>query len=125
MLNVLWVGLGGFAGSIARDLLDDLIYRLLREPLFPFGTIVINVLGCFLIGLFSGLSESRGLFSGETRVFLLIGLLGGFTTFSTFGYESFTLLRDGQALPAFWNVLLHIALGLGSVWAGQILARSF
>lgn len=124
MVNLTLVGLGGFFGSMARYALDGLVYRLLREPLFPYGTLFINVLGCFLIGLLSGLAEQRGLFTGETRAFLLIGVLGGFTTFSTFGYETFALLRDGQALPAVLNIFFQVGLGVGGVWLGYALARN-
>jgi CrcB protein len=76
------------------------------------------VLGCFLIGLISGLAELRSLLSPEWRMFLLIGLLGGFTTFSTFGYETIALVRDGAFLTALANVLVQVVLGLSAVWLG-------
>src|SRR5512140_1954965 len=112
MHKVLVVGLGGFVGTISRYLLGGFIARLKSGSAFPVETLVINVLGCLLIGFLAGLAETRGLFSGTTRVFLLVGVLGGFTTFSSFGYETVQLLRDGQVLPAALSVSLQVFLGL-------------
>ncbi len=123
MMNVWLVGLGGFLGAISRYGLDGLIYWALHEPLFPYGTLAVNTLGGLLIGLLGGLAETRGLFTAEARVFFLIGFLGSFTTFSTFGYETLQLLRDGQLLSASLNVLLQVGLGLGGVWIGDALAK--
>jgi len=124
MKKLLLVGAGGFAGSIFRYLLSGWIYALnVPGPNIPYGTLFVNVLGCLLIGLLSGLGEIRQLFSPETRLFLLVGLLGGFTTFSTFTYESFGLARDGQMPEIFMNIFLHLFFGLCAVWAGYILAR--
>jgi fluoride exporter len=92
----LLVGVGGFIGSTLRYTLGGLILRLKSGSLFPWETLAVNVIGCLAIGVLAGLSESRGLFAGTTRVFLFVGVLGGFTTFSSFGYETFELLRDGQ-----------------------------
>lgn len=124
MLKAILVGAGGFAGSILRYVMAGAVYRLFaHSPLFPYGTLAVNVLGCFALGLLSGLVESRSLFQPELRLFLFIGVLGGFTTFSTFGYESFALLRDGQNV-AFWaNIVMHIVLGLLSVWLGLVISR--
>ena len=85
---------------------------------FPYGTLTVNMLGCLIIGLLGGLSESRNLFGTETRGLILVGVLGGFTTFSAFGYETIQLLRDGESLAAFSNVGLHLFLGLTAVWIG-------
>ena len=119
----LLVGLGGFIGSMLRYELGGMLNRLKQGAAFPYETLVINVLGCLAIGVLAGLSESRGIFSGSTRAFLFIGVLGGFTTFSTFGYETFQLLRDGQRGPAMVSVALQIVLGIGAVWAGHALSR--
>ena len=78
----------------------------------------VNMVGCLLIGLLAGLTESRNLLGPETRALILVGVLGGFTTFSTFGYETIQLLRDGESLAAFSNVGLQICLGLVAVWIG-------
>lgn len=123
MTKTLLVGFGGFLGSIARYLVGGAVHRLADGPVFPFGTLVVNVTGCLAIGVLGALAEARGILSPEARVFLLIGLIGGFTTFSSFGYETFQLLRDGEAFPALANVLLQVILGLGAVWAGSAFVR--
>ncbi|MCP9456478.1 MAG: fluoride efflux transporter CrcB [Nitrospira sp.] len=89
---------------------------------FPYGTLVVNVIGCFFIGFFSELAEGRGLFFPDARAFLIVGILGGFTTFSTFGNETMNLVRDGQWILALLNVGGQVLLGLGGVWLGYILA---
>jgi len=120
--KALLVGIGGFLGSILRYGVGGIIGRLKAGWTFPLETLLINVAGCLAIGLLAGLSESRGLFSGATRAFLFIGLLGGFTTFSTFGYETFQLFRDAQWHTAALSACLQVVLGLGAVWAGHALA---
>ena len=117
------VGMGGFAGSICRYMISDLSHRLFNDPFFPYGTLTVNVVGCLLIGLLGGLSESRHLFTPEIRALVLIGFLGGFTTFSTFGYEIFTFARDGQFVSALTNLLLHLILGFSSVWLGFVMSK--
>jgi CrcB protein len=121
----LLVGVGGFIGSTLRYTLGGLILRLKSGSLFPWETLAVNVIGCLVIGVLAGLSESRGLFAGTTRVFLFVGVLGGFTTFSSFGYETFELLRDGQWGSAVTSVALQLVLGLGGVWAGHTVAWSW
>jgi CrcB protein len=123
MEKVLLVGLGGGLGSILRYGLGGLVGRMKAGWTFPLETLLINVAGCLVIGFLSGLSESRGVFSGTTRAFLFIGLLGGFTTFSTFGYETFQLMRDAQWSVAGISVTLQLVLGIGGVWAGTALSR--
>jgi CrcB protein len=91
---------------------------------FPYGTLAVNLLGCLLIGLIAGLGESRQLFGPEVRSFALIGLLGGFTTFSTFGYETFAMIRDSEYVRAAANVGVHVGLGLALVWFGYALTTS-
>ncbi len=123
MTQILLVGLGGFLGAISRFLFSGLIQRLTPTLGFPLGTLAVNVVGCFLIGLLNGLSETRQLFGSETRLFVFIGLLGGFTTYSTFGYETIALLRDGELARAVISVSLHLIVGLGAVWIGDSLGR--
>jgi len=122
-MKVLLVGCGGFLGAVARYLLGGAVHRLVQAPVFPFGTLVVNVSGCLAIGFLGGLADERGALSPEARVFLLIGILGGYTTFSSFGYETFQLLRDGEMLPAVANVLLQVVIGLAAVWAGHSVVR--
>lgn len=116
LVNALLVGTGGFAGAIFRYALAGTVHRLLPLARFPHGTLGVNLLGCLMIGLFAGLADSRQFFSPEMRAFVFIGLLGGFTTFSTFGFETFTMARDGEYLRAVLNVALHVVLGLTLLW---------
>jgi CrcB protein len=122
MGRVWMVGLGGFLGSVLRYGVGGLVGRIKAGWTFPIETLVINASGCLILGLLAGLSESRGVFSPTTRAFLFIGVLGGFTTFSTFGYETFALLRDGQWSAALLSIGSQIVLGIVGVWAGHTLA---
>jgi CrcB protein len=123
MLNMLLVGVGGFLGSIGRYLLSGAVYQLFPNLNFPTGTTVVNVSGCFLIGFTSALVEIRNLLSPEIRIFLLIGMLGGFTTFSTFGYETIALLREGAYFSGLANVLIQVVVGISAVWLGYTVVR--
>lgn len=123
MLNLLLAGLGGLIGSMMRYLLNNWIYHLSDYPEFPYGVMVINIIGCLFIGFLSGLAETREAFTPEVRIFLFIGILGGFTTFSSFGYDTFGLLRDGQFFYAILNILGQVFLGLIAVWGGYTLSR--
>lgn len=120
---LLFTGLGGFLGAVSRHGLSGLAQRLAGSPYFPVGTLVVNVLGCLVIGALAGMAESRGAFTPERQAFLLTGLLGGFTTFSAFGYESVQLLRSGHTALAGLNVLLQLAVGIGAVCGGLLLGR--
>jgi CrcB protein len=84
----------------------------------------VNLLGCALIGALAGLAESRQVFSPELRTFAFIGLIGGFTTFSAFGFETVAMARDGEYLRAAFNVAVHVVIGLGLVWLAYGLASS-
>lgn len=124
MSNWLFVGIGGFIGSILRYCVSGYVQQITKSFEFPYGTLVVNLTGCLAIGLFSQLAEAHGVFSPETRALVFIGILGGFTTFSTFGNETMNLLRAGEALPTLANIGAHIILGLGAVWLGRILAHT-
>ena len=95
------VGLGGFVGAACRYLLSTWVQKSSGWISFPIGTLVVNVLGCLFIGFLGGLVISRELFSPTMRLFLLTGLLGGFTTFSTFSFETLMLLRDANIMVAY------------------------
>jgi CrcB protein len=123
LVNLIYVGVGGFIGSIGRYLLAGAVYRIFPNLNFPIGTSVVNILGCFLIGFVTGLVEVRNLLGPELRIFILIGLLGGFTTFSTFGFETFALLRDGAVEAVFANVLVQVFIGITAVWLGFNIIR--
>ena len=120
-MRYLVIFIGSGLGGVLRFLLSTTVQKLADGWMFPVGTFSVNMLGCLVIGLLARLSESKGLFQGDTRLFLFVGILGGFTTFSSFGYESFQLLRDGQYLAAFLNSLLQVVIGLICVWLGFIL----
>lgn len=91
---------------------------------FPSGTLAVNLIGCLAIGLLAYLIDSRGAAGPATRAFLLVGVLGGFTTFSAFGNETLNLIRDGETALAGANILANVVLGLGAVWAGRFLAHA-
>lgn len=118
------VGSGGFVGALARYGMGGLVHRQLPLAIFPYGTLVVNLLGCFLIGLLAGLAESRQVFGPQFRQFALIGVLGGFTTFSTFGFETVAMLRDADYVRAGTNVVVSVIAGLALVWFGYQLAAA-
>jgi CrcB protein len=123
MLKILMVGIGGFTGAICRYLVYEATLIFYKGSWLPLGTLTVNVSGCFIIGLLGGLSETREIFTPEIRALVFIGFLGGFTTFSSFGYEIFFLIRNGQTGAALVNLGLQIILGLTAVWAGFFLSR--
>ena len=120
MTQALFVGIGGFIGAVLRHGVNVATTAWLVRSQFPVGTLLVNVLGCFLIGLLAHVSEIRGPFTPEIRAFIMVGMLGGFTTFSAFGNETFALWRDGAPWPAAANVVAHIILGLGAVGMGRL-----
>jgi CrcB protein len=122
MEKVLIVGLGSFLGGIARYGLSALLHKHLGTA-FPYGTLAVNALGCLLIGGVLHLVEDRSMLGPEARLFVAIGVLGGFTTFSTFGYETMQLMKDHAFGLAFLNVAGNVLLGLAAVWAGRGLFR--
>jgi CrcB protein len=122
MTRILLIGAGGFLGSIGRYALSGVVQHLMRSETFPYGTLVVNVLGCFLVGILVHLAESRAAFSADTRAFLIVGILGGFTTFSAFGSETMNLIRDGERWLASANIVASIVFCLAGVLAGRAAA---
>ncbi|HDP54393.1 MAG TPA: fluoride efflux transporter CrcB [Bacteroidetes bacterium] len=118
--NVLIVALGGGVGSVARYLLSFYIQKG-TEGTFPWGTLVVNIIGSLLIGLLYGLSERGHLMSTELRLLLAVGLCGGFTTFSTFANENFILIRGGELLHMSVYTGLSVVLGFFFVYLGYSL----
>lgn len=116
------VGAGGFFGAMLRYGLSGVVQRLAPFATFPLGTLTVNVAGSLLIGVIAGLVEFRQVLGPEARLFLMIGLLGGFTTFSSFAYETLALGQDGEYLLASLNALASVALCLVAVWLGYRLA---
>ena len=124
LINAAAVGSGGFLGALARYGLSGLVHRQFSQATFPYGTLTVNLLGCLAIGVIAGVAESRQLFGPEFRTFALIGVLGGFTTFSTFGYETFAMIRDDELMRAAANVAAHVIVGLALVWLGYAMTSS-
>ncbi|HTH98902.1 MAG TPA: fluoride efflux transporter CrcB [Stellaceae bacterium] len=116
----LWVALGGALGTIARFWLAAAMARL-TGPTFPWGTLLINVVGSFVIGLFGRLTEHGGLWhvSADIRTFVMVGLCGGFTTFSSFGLQTIELMRSKEILRAGAYVVLSVVLCLSVTWAAM------
>jgi fluoride exporter len=122
MLQYLWIGLGGFIGANTRYLLQQWAANHWGAH-FPYGTLVINVSGSFVIGLFLTLATGRLALPPETRLFVAVGFLGGYTTFSSFSYETLQLLEQGQWGSAALYFLGNIGLGMLGVFLGVVLAR--
>ncbi|MDD4102356.1 MAG: fluoride efflux transporter CrcB [Kiritimatiellae bacterium] len=118
MIQVFLVGLGGAIGSVLRYMLSGCVLHHAVGFRFPLGTFVVNMLGCLVIGLLSGLVVRYGLFSAPARLFLFTGIAGGFTTFSAFGLETFTLMRGGEILIAGSYVVSSVIIGLLVLWLG-------
>ena len=122
----LLAGMGGAIGSIGRVLMSNFLTRFAGEE-FPFGTIAVNVTGSILMGVLAGYGESEPgklLFSQSARTFLMIGLLGGYTTFSSFSLQTFLLIEQGNMTGAFLNVLLSVLLCLAGIWVGFMAIRA-
>ena len=124
MIRIVLVGVGSLVGGVLRYGLSTWVHRVLDNPWFPYGTLAVNVLGCLVIGFLAGLAETRTAFTSEARLFLFVGILGGFTTFSSFALETFSLARDTQNVAALINIGLQLILGLLAVWVGNVLAHA-
>ena len=120
--GIILVGLGGMFGSIARYLAASLLTRQFPSA-FPYGTFLVNILGCFLIGSVFGLSERYDWLTAEWRLFLATGICGGFTTFSSFSYENIALLQDGDYATFAAYSLLSFGFGLAATFLGLAVTR--
>lgn len=118
----LYILAGALIGAPARYFVQSHVQEA-AGTLFPIGTLVVNASGCLVIGLLAGVSEEYGVLTRDQRMFLFIGVLGSYTTFSSFGLDSVQLLREGQALQAWMNVTASITLGLAAVWAGLLVVQ--
>ena len=116
--GLLLVGLGGCLGSMARYSLGAWVLLLGAQGRFPLGTFLVNVLGCWVVGMLAGAGVRYQWFGADVRLFLFTGLLGGFTTFSAFGLETLHLLRDGDVGVALLYVGGSVVLGIALVWLG-------
>ena len=118
MTKLFYVGLGGFLGSVLRYLVSLAVDSGPDPRLMPWATIIVNVAGCLAIGLLAGWSEGRGVLGDGLALFVMVGLLGGFTTFSAFGLQTAELVRGGYAGRAALNVAAQVVPGLAAVWLG-------
>ena len=122
-MSILLIGLGGFAGAIARYLVDGAVADRTGGG-FPWGTLVVNVSGSFVLGLLFALLIEKAAGSPTMRIALTTGLLGAYTTFSTFSLETMRMFEEGATGSAVANIGLSLALGLGAVWLGLTLGRA-
>jgi CrcB protein len=120
--SLLIAGFGGFIGTILRFLVSR-YFQVHSSSLFPWGTFVVNMIGCFLIGIIFGLSERTNLISPEWRIFLTIGFCGGFTTFSTFSNDTFLLIQDKEWFQMILYTSLSFFMGLVAVYLGRFLTK--
>lgn len=121
-MNYLIVSLGAALGGALRYWLSNAVYKFL-PPTFPYGTMIVNVTGSFLLGLIIFGLDEKELLSNGVRLFLTIGICGGFTTFSTFSYETFALIRESQYLLASLNIILSVVLCLGGIILSYFLIK--
>ena len=121
--SIFLVGLGGLLGSVARYAVAIAFAGQFATG-FPFATLAVNIAGCFLIGVIFALGDRGNILSPEWRIFLTTGFCGGFTTFSTFSYESLRLLEDGEYLYLGANVVVSVVVGLAATYLGILLVRS-
>jgi crcB protein len=123
MIKLLFIiGTGSFMGGIARFLTSRFIQNTVVSA-FPYGTFIVNILGCFLIGLFYGLSERGNVMTPEWRMFLTVGFCGGFTTFSTFANENVALLKDGNIFYVALYTGLSVFIGIMATWLGNLVTK--
>lgn len=122
MKNYLFVACGSMLGGVARYFLSNFVYKFLN-PIFPYGTLLVNITGSFLIGLILFYLDAQKLISSETRIFLTIGFCGGLTTFSTFTYETFQLLRNSEYLLAFINVGTNLIFTFIAILIAYIISQ--
>jgi len=124
MQKTILIALAGLTGTLLRYWLSGYVARQYGET-FPWGTMAVNLIGCLVTGAVFYVTEERFLINPTVRTVILIGLLGGFTTFSSYGLQTFTLLRDGEYGLATLNVVTSNVLGLFMVWAGYTLGKVF
>lgn len=126
MSTYLWIAVGGALGSMARFFVSSSFAKVLGE-VFPWGTIIVNITGCFIIGILATITgpDGRLVVPPDFRQFLLIGICGGYTTFSSFGLQTLNLLRDGDFVGAGGNALISFIACMIAVWLGAVLGQVF
>ena len=125
MITYLWIALGGALGSVARFALSGAVARIVGET-FPWGTIIVNITGCFVIGLLAVATgpEGRVLTPPDVRQFLLIGVCGGYTTFSSFSLQTLNLMRGGEIAAAAGNIAVSVIACILAVWIGAVAGQA-
>jgi CrcB protein len=125
LLTYVWIAIGGALGSVARYACSSFAATWIGET-FPWGTLIVNVTGSFVIGVFAQLTgpDGRLLVSPDARQFVMVGVCGGYTTFSSFSLQTLNLVRDGDMLRAGMNITLSVALCLAAVWLGAAAAQA-
>ena len=123
MDKYLFIGLGGFLGSISRYWLSTFVHKHMGMD-FPYGTLAVNVIGCFAIGLLMTIFQEHFVENPNIRLFLVIGILGGFTTFSSFSFDTLALMKVGNFLSAGVNVIVSVMVCLSATWIGYYIGES-
>jgi CrcB protein len=125
VITYLWIAVGGAVGSVARYACSALMAGAVGET-FPWGTLLVNVLGSFVIGFFATFTgpDGRVLVSGDMRQFVMVGICGGYTTFSSFSLQTLSLAQDGEYVRASANIVASVVLCLAAVWVGHVAAMS-
>jgi len=121
MLKIFYVGIGGFLGSIGRYLIQTMVPH--KAGIFPWGTFIVNIVGCLILGIIYGIAEKNKLMTHEARLFFAIGFCGSFTTFSTFAAENLNLLQIGSYTNMVLNIVASVILGLAAVYLGISFTR--
>lgn len=119
MKEILIIGAGGFLGAVLRYVAIISMQVFKTKHQIPVGTLLVNVIGCLVIGFLAVIAENSRIFTPDTRNFLIVGILGAFTTFSTFGYESMSMLKNGATTAFVLNIGLQLVLGFLAVWIGM------
>lgn len=122
MLKIIVIGTGGFIGAVLRYSISGWAYRVFGTGM-PYGTLIVNILGSFILGFFLFYTEGKTTISPLWRSFIAIGMMGALTTFSTFSYETFVMLQESLYLQVLSNIALNVILTLTAVWAGMVLAK--
>ena len=123
-MNLSLVFVGGGIGAVARYWMQGMVYRFMNG-VFPYGTIAVNILGCFLIGLLMTGMEERFMVNPSLRIFITIGILGGFTTFSSFSFETIALFQDGEVFFGMLNILASVVICLSATYVGVFIGKLF